>query len=303
MSIKSRHIHLPIAGLSLHVVEAGDPRGRPLLFLHGWPESWRTWEGVMGVAAADARIIAIDLPGIGESVGAVPGGSKLHLAGVVHELVRHLELTELTLVGHDAGGMIAYAYLRRYDDVARVVIMNTVIPGVAPWNDVLANPYIWHFGFHAVSGLPETLVQGHQAGYFDYFYDVLSVDPARITPKMRQAHAAAYGGDAALTAGFDLYRAFAQDARDNVAFAEAGPVGTPLLYLRGEGEGGDITTYAQGFRESGIRHLTTALVSDAGHFAQEEAPDQVWKLIRDFAARGLPGDGVGRAPGLDLDRG
>ncbi|MET9338673.1 alpha/beta hydrolase [Nonomuraea sp. NPDC003804] len=284
MSIEPRHTHVSIADVSLHVVEVGDPRGKPFLFLHGWPESWRAWEGVMDVAAADARVIAIDLPGIGESVGAVPGGSKLRLAEVVHELVRRLELTDLTLVGHDAGGMIAYAYLRRYDDVARVVIMNTVIPGVAPWSDVLANPYIWHFGFHTVTALPEILVQGHQAEYFDYFYDVLSVDPARITPESRRAHAVAYDGDAALTAGFDLYRAFGQDARDNAAFAEAGPVSTPLLYLRGDGEGGDIATYAQGFRESGIQHLTTALVPGVGHFAQEEAPAQVWKLIHDFAA-------------------
>ncbi|MER7211319.1 alpha/beta fold hydrolase [Streptosporangium sp. NPDC000239] len=222
MSIEERHTHVPIAGSPLHVVETGDPLGRPVLFLHGWPESWRTWRGVMEAAGTDARLLAVDLPGIGDSTGPAPGGSKLRLAGMVHELVLSLGLTDLTLVGHDAGGMIAYAYLRRYG-AARVVIMNTVIPGVAPWKDVLANPYIWHFGFHAVPALPETLVRGRQAAYFDYFYDVLSVDPARITPESRRAHAAAYARDTALTAGFDLYRALPQDALDNAALAEAGP--------------------------------------------------------------------------------
>ncbi|MFI7534354.1 alpha/beta fold hydrolase [Streptosporangium sp. NPDC049376] len=281
MSIEERHTHVPIAGSPLHVVETGDPLGRPVLFLHGWPESWRTWRGVMEAAGTDARLLAVDLPGIGDSTGPAPGGSKLRLAGMVHELVLSLGLTDLTLVGHDAGGMIAYAYLRRYG-AARVVIMNTVIPGVAPWKDVLANPYIWHFGFHAVPALPETLVRGRQAAYFDYFYDVLSVDPARITPESRRAHAAAYARDTALTAGFDLYRAFPQDALDNAALAEAEPVGTPLLYLRGDGEGGDITAYAQGFREVGVLRPVTALIPGVGHFAQEEAPAQVWKLIHDF---------------------
>ncbi|GAA0740977.1 alpha/beta hydrolase [Dactylosporangium roseum] len=284
MSTRPRHTRLAIADLSLHVVEAGDPLGRPYLFLHGWPESWRTWERVMDVADAGARMIAIDLPGIGESAGAVAGGSKLELAQVVHGLVRSLGLADLTLVGHDAGGMVAYSYLRRYGDVDRVVIMNTAIPGVEPWGDVLKNPYIWHFGLHAVPALPEMLVQGRQAEYFDYFYDVLSVDPARISPASRAAHAAAYRSDAALTAGFDLYRAFAQDARDNAAFAEAAPVDTPLLYLRGDGEGGDIATYARGFRDAGVRDVTTALLTDAGHFAQEEVPDQVWNLIQGFDA-------------------
>jgi pimeloyl-ACP methyl ester carboxylesterase len=279
-----RHTHVPVADHALHVVESGDPRGRPYLFLHGWPESWQTWEGVMRVADAGARILAIDLPGVGESAGAVAGGSKRELASTVHALVQSLGLTDLTLIGHDAGGMIAYSYLRLYGDIARVVIMNTVIPGVEPWSDVLRNPHIWHFGLHAVATLPETLVQGHQAEYFDYFYDALSVDPAKISPTSRAAHAAAYSTDAALTAGFDLYRAFSQDARDNAAFAEAAPADTPLLYLRGDGEPGEIAAYAEGLRNAGARNLTTVLLSDAGHFAQEEVPARVWNSIHDFAA-------------------
>ncbi|MEW9547319.1 alpha/beta fold hydrolase [Nonomuraea sp. NPDC050783] len=288
MSFEPRHRHLPIGGQSLHVVETGAPDGRPYLLLHGWPESWRGWEGVMRAADPDARLIAIDLPGIGGSTGPATGGAKRRLAEVVHELVRHLGLTGATLVGHDAGGMIAYAYLRHHAGadaagVAGVVIMNTVIPGVAPWDEVLANPSIWHFGLHAVPALPETLVEGRQPEYFAYFYDALSVDAARITPELRAAHAAAYAGRAALTAGFDLYRAFGRDARDNAAAAEAGPAGTPVLYLRGEGEHGDLAAYARGFREAGVGNLETALVPGAGHFAPEEAPARVWSLISGFA--------------------
>ncbi|HEU5031268.1 MAG TPA: alpha/beta hydrolase [Spirillospora sp.] len=274
-----RHARVPVDGHSLHVAESGDPNGRPFLFLHGWPESWRTWTGVMEAAPSAARLIAIDLPGIGESTGPATGGSKAALAAIVHGLVERLGLADLTLVGHDAGGMVAYAYLRRHD-AARAVIMNTVIPGVDPWDDVLRNPYIWHFGLHAVPSLPETLVRGHEREYFDYFYDVLSVDPARLTPESRDAHAAAYDGTA-LTAGFDLYRAFAQDAKDNTA--ATGPASTPLLYLRGDGEGGDIDAYARGFRDAGVRDLTTATIEDAGHFAQEEQPARVWSRISSFA--------------------
>nr|WP_191910087.1 alpha/beta hydrolase [Microbispora cellulosiformans] len=284
MSVEIRHTHLAVGDLSVHVAEAGDPHGPPYLFLHGWPESWSTWEGVMERAAGTARVIAVDLPGIGGSTGAVPGGSKRLIAAAVHDLVGALGLTGLTLVGHDAGGMVAYSYLRQYADADRVVVMNTVIPGVEPWSEVLRNPYIWHFGFHAVPALPEALVRDRQAEYFAYFYDVLSPAPEKITEESRAAHAAAYGTDAALTAGFDLYRAFPQDARDNAELSAAGPVDTPLLYVRGDGEGGDVTAYAAGLREAGVRNLTTALIPGAGHFAQEEAPGDVWDLIHSFAA-------------------
>ena len=187
---------------------------------------------------------------MGESAGSA-GGSKRQLAARVHDLVSALGLTGLTLVGHDVGGMIAYSYLRQYADAAQVVIMDTVIPGIDPWQEVLRNPHIWHFALHAIPALPETLVQGRQAEYFDFFYNVLSADPSRITPRARAGYVSAYRSDAALTAGFDFYRAFAQDARDNAESGKTAAADTPLLYLRGERESGNIATYAAGFRSAG----------------------------------------------------
>jgi pimeloyl-ACP methyl ester carboxylesterase len=282
-TIELRHSQVLIGGSSVHVIEAGRADGPTFLFLHGWPESWRSWKELMLLAAPLARVVALDLPGVGQSTTPVRGGSKRELAAVIHALIDNLGLGDVTLVGHDVGGMIAYPYLRQYDDVPRVVIMDTVIPGVEPWDDVLRNPYIWHFGFHALAGLPELLVQGHQDDYFDYFFDVLSVDPSNVTPEARREYVVAYGSDTALAAGFDFYRSFAQDAADNIAFSEGPSVDTPLLYVRGDGESGDIETYADGFRHAGVNNLTTAHIPDAGHFAFEEQPASVWQTIHQFA--------------------
>jgi pimeloyl-ACP methyl ester carboxylesterase len=175
--------------------------------------------------------------------------------------------------------------MRRYQDIARVVIMDTVIPGLDPWSEVLRNPYIWHFAFHAIPKLPEQLVQGQQASYFDFFFDVLSVDPTKVTPQARAEYADAYRTDTALAAGFDFYRAFAQDANDNTDASSTGPLDTPVLYIRGERESGDIATYAKGLQDAGLTNLTTALVPNAGHFTQQEMPADVWQTIHDFTAR------------------
>ena len=40
--------------------------------------------------------------------------------------------------------------------------MNTVVPGLGPWEDLLANPRVWHFALHQIPGLPETLVSGRE---------------------------------------------------------------------------------------------------------------------------------------------
>ncbi|MFJ7906694.1 hypothetical protein [Kitasatospora sp. NPDC096204] len=82
------------------------------------------------------------------------------------------------------------------------------------------------------------------------------------------------GDGGGVAGGFDLYRAFPRDARDDAESA-AGPVDTPLPYVRGDREGGDIEAHARGFRAAGVRDPTTAAVAGAGHFAQEERPAAV----------------------------
>ena len=58
---------------------------------------------------------------------------------------------------------------------------------------------------------------------------------------------------------------------------------TPLLYLRGEKESGQIADYVDGLRAAGLTSLSHGLVPGAGHFTQEEAPDATWQLIAAFA--------------------
>jgi len=168
-------------------------------------------------------------------------------------------------------------------DLARAVFMDTVVPGVPPWQQVLANPYIWHFAFHAIPDLPERLVQGNQRAYFDYFFDALSPGRSGITPDARDAYAAAYASDESLRAGFEWYRQLPADAAANAAASEA--CGTPLLYLRGEHERGELSDYVDGFVGAGLTRASAAVVGGAGHFAPEDNPAEVWTCVREFTER------------------
>ena len=74
-----------------------------------------------------------------------------------------------------------------------------------------------------------------------------------------------------------------QDVGDNREAAAGPPASTPLLYLRGQHESGNIDTYVRGLRAAGVPHVEQAVIPDAGHFTQEEAPEQTWHAIARFA--------------------
>jgi pimeloyl-ACP methyl ester carboxylesterase len=280
------HSQVAVDGGVVQVAETGPADAPTYVLLHGWPESSRTWQDLMRHAAPSGHLVAIDLPGIGGSLSARSSGTKREIAQTVHEVVETLGLVDIALVGHDIGGMVAYAYLRAYPKLRSAVIMDVPVPGVDPWDDFVRQPFLWHFAFHTVPGLPERVVTGREAAYFDYFYDLLSAHADVPSKASRAEQVAAYQSAEALTAGFDWYRAFAADEADNRAFSAAQSVATPLLYLRGEHErGGPIQTYVDGLHRAGVSSVTGDLIRGAGHFPQEEAPAQTWHAIQTFAAR------------------
>jgi pimeloyl-ACP methyl ester carboxylesterase len=281
--IDLRHDQVAIADASIHTVMAGPPDAPALVLLHGWPESWVTWRELIPLAAPGHRIVAIDLPGIGGSGRGSTPGSKTGIARLVHGLITSLGLRDVTLVGHDIGGMVTYAYLREFPGLSRAVIMDVPVPGVDPWDDFVRAPFLWHFALHAVPGLPEQLVTGRQRSYFDYFYDLLSATSNVPGSDVRAEQASAYCAPAALTAGFDWYRAFDEDAGDNQAAASGPPAPTPLLCLRGGAErGGSIDAYADGFRRAGVASVHPAVVAGAGHFPHQEDATATWRAVSEF---------------------
>jgi pimeloyl-ACP methyl ester carboxylesterase len=279
-SVSLKHRSVSVEGIPLHVVEAGEPGAPVVLFLHGWPESWIAFERVLCLLGERAHALAIDLPGIGESSVPARANDKGTLATHVHGLIRQLGLASVTLAGHDIGGQIAYAYLRKYPgELARAVLMNIVIPGVDPWWDIVRNRYIWHFAFHSVPELPETLVSAHLRQYFDYFYDTLSATRDGVRASAREAYVRAYSRPEALRTGFGWYRAFEHDERDN---EHRRTIETPVLYLRGQEEQGDLARYVRGLRSAGLRHVSGKLIPNSGHFAPDEQPGEVANAVAEF---------------------
>lgn len=270
---------------------AGDPRQPALLLLHGWPHSSALYESVLEPLGVDFFVLAVDLPEIGDSRGAPGSSEKAELADAILTAVEDAGARDMVVAGLDVGGMIAFAAAREHGErIAGAIVMNTVIPGIEPWSKLIADPRIWHFAFHSVPELPELLVRGHERAYFDFFHDVLSGDPKRISGDLREQFARAYARPEALKAGFDWYRAMARDAERNGVRRR---VTTPLLYVRGDADRRPIEPYVEGLKAAGVERVESRVVPDCGELLPIEAPAAFIETIREFALRVTAS---GRAP-------
>ena len=275
------HHQVMVEEISIHVIEIGSSENPTILFLHGYPENWTEFEKIMDFSSKDFHVVAIDLPGIGKS-GKIPSNDKRTIAKYVNGLIKAMNLKDVTLVGHDVGGMIVYAYLQAFpNELTKAVIMNVAIPGIDPWAEIKRNPYIWHFAFSSVPNLPEALITGKQRIYFDYFFNSISAVPSAISEEARNIYAEAYSNPDSLTTGFEWYRTFPNDEKDNIS-VKGNIVTTPILYLRGDHEYGDIEFYLKSFRENGLINICGKIIKNSGHYAPEEQPEEVWNAIKEF---------------------
>lgn len=261
-------------GLRLHYVTAGDG-DRTIVLLHGFPQTWWQWHRVIPVLVdAGFRVVAPDYRGAGHSWRPRDGYDKRTMAEDIHRLLRqHLRiLGSIMLVGHDIGLMVAYAYAQaHWDEVSHLVLMDAPLPGTAVFDRLRADPRVWHFAFHGARDVPEMLVAGRERQYLQVFYYARSSDPSAINDADLDIYTSAYSAPGAMRAGFELYRAFDQDAEDNrEALRRNGKLTMPVLAV-----GGTMSTSGPLVEEMTreVAHDVTGLrVPATAHWIAEENP-------------------------------
>jgi pimeloyl-ACP methyl ester carboxylesterase len=120
-------------GLRMHVALAGPPDAPPLLLLHGWPQNWWLWRGIIPALAPHFRVIAPDLRGHGWSEAPAGGYEKEQLASDIFALLDTLGVSRVTWVGHDWGGYTGFlAALRAPERVERMLVLCIPHPWLKP---------------------------------------------------------------------------------------------------------------------------------------------------------------------------
>jgi non-heme chloroperoxidase len=106
-------------GVELHVVEAGNARGRPIVFIHGFSQCWLAWSRQLtSELSDDHRLVAVDLRGHGQSDKPTNGYDNSRLwADDIDAIIRTLRLEQPILCGWSYG-LVALDYIRHYGDNA-----------------------------------------------------------------------------------------------------------------------------------------------------------------------------------------
>lgn len=269
-----------VNGVTIHYVIGGT--GEPLVLLHGWPQTWYEWHGIMPRLAERFTVIAPDLRGAGGSSKppASAGYDAPTMAEDVHQLVGTLGVKRVRVLGHDIGLLVAFAYAASYpDEVARLVILDGLLVGIEPMtSEFQRNPKSWVFGLHETPELPEMLTAGREREYLSWFFRNIAADPHAVAEAAIDVYARAYAAPGAMSASFEWFRAFDADKAFNAARTRD-KLRMPVLALGGEQMMGPIMVpmlqqVAEDVRGGAIPHC--------GHWVAEEQPDELVRRLLDF---------------------
>ena len=129
--------------------------GKPIVLIHGWPLSGRSWEAqVPALIAAGHRVITYDRRGFGWSSQPWVGYDYETLAADLHGLMTHLDLKNATLVGFSMGGGEVARYVATYGTER---ITKTVFAGAVP-------PYLYKSADNPDGGLDDATITQFKAG-------------------------------------------------------------------------------------------------------------------------------------------
>jgi pimeloyl-ACP methyl ester carboxylesterase len=293
--IEQRRVRLS-TGITMNVALAGPENAPPVILLHGFPESHRTWRGLVPLLADSFRLVMPDQRGFAGSDQ--PQEVAAYKTDVVVDdifaLAEALGIERFALVGHDWGGAISWAAALRGDPrLTRLAVINAPHPIIFQKSLIedsdqrAASQYITAFRAPGFEKAVEAM--GWEAFFAKSFGG--HVDLALIPPEERAQYLADWSQPGGFTAMLNWYRA-AQvmvpppgiDVPIPDFLLRAFPkVRVPTLVVWGMKDKALLPLQLDGLDRL-VEDLRVVRLPDTGHFAPWEAPGPVADALQDFLA-------------------
>jgi pimeloyl-ACP methyl ester carboxylesterase len=281
-------------GVRLNLAMAGPEDGEPIMLLHGFPESHRTWRHQLDALADRYRLYAPDQRGFAASdkPEGVENYETDRIVADVIALADALGLDQFTLAGHDWGGAVAWtAALIHPGRIRRLIIVNAPHPLVFQKSLIddpaqrEASQYISFFRSPAA----EAAITGMGLeGFLDRVM-LSHADPAKLAPEERQNYLDDWSQPGVLTTMLNWYRASkivvpepGEDAKPPLwTHAPFPKLKMPVLVIWGLKDSALLPVQLDGLHDL-IEDLRLVTSPTAGHFITWEEPGFVTGAIRDF---------------------
>jgi len=275
----AEHVFVDAGGLRVHVAQAGDPEAPPVVLLHGWPQHWWCWRGVIPQLARTHRVHAVDLRGHGWTEVAQGGYDKEQLATDLLATLDALGLERAFVAGHDWGGWTAQlAALRAPERLRGVALLNIA----GPWGDPKKTlPHAWRMIYQPIVATPGV-------GPAIQRSPLLARAMARqgVPPQDAEVFAARFREPGRAEAGSAVYRTFVLRELPGIVRGryDGERLRMPVRMLYGE----DDTVIRPAMLEGIAAHaddFALERVPDTGHFIVDQRPKLVAeRLAAWFAA-------------------
>jgi len=271
-------------GVQLHVVVDGT--GPPVILLHGFPENWRSWHRqISPLAAAGFSVWVPDLRGYNLSDRPVKKSAYEldNLVADVVALVKETGYPRAHIVGHDWGGIIAWAIAERFPElVDRLVILNA--PHLKLYLEKVKCPRqmlrSWYVLFFQIPKLPEVALA---AGNFRAVRNMFRLSPhikTAFSDSDIENYIQGLSRPGALTASLNYYRANLTGARVR-EIRRMTPVSAETAIIWGERDPALGIELLEGIDRVAPRNHVYR-IPNSSHWVQNEAPDEVNRILVEF---------------------
>jgi pimeloyl-ACP methyl ester carboxylesterase len=283
------HHRAEVNGADLHYVSAGTS-GSPILLVHGWPETWWAFRGLIPLLAETHRVYAVDLRGFGDSSASTGTADTDHTtfseqtaADDLHHLVRHLGAGPVHLVSQDISGGVSFRFAATHpDDVRSFTAIESSLAGFGLEALADVNAYgSWHVGFLGTPGIPSMLLPGHERDLLNWAYALMNATDGAIRPADLDEFVRTYSRENGWLGTESLYHALFADKGATRQLAESSRLTVPVLAI----DGANHPFTQQSFRPVAAGDFTAARIEGVGHLVAQEAPQALASVLLAFVAK------------------
>jgi len=277
-----QHQYIITNGIRMHYVTEGE--GPLIVLLHGFPEFWYSWRfQIPFLAEHGYTVVAPDLRGYNDTDKPHKGYDIPSLLRDIKGLIKGLGQSEAIIVGHDWGGVLAWAFALNYPDMTgHLIVMNAPHPA-AMMREMRTLKQLrrsWYVFAFQIPWLPEYMLGRKHANEIGKMLRRAALQKSAFPREVTAKYQEAMGKPGAIKAAISYYRQLFWRLPFSFKSYEL-RINTPTLLIWGEQDialGIELTTGL----ERWVNDIQIKRIPDSGHWVQQEQPEKVNQYMLEF---------------------